>query len=336
MQFPVRNTDVALDAEIDVVFARHMQLPVESAFSLPTGLSPNSDSIISPESTRSHNPDWIHPSKSGGHEGNHQLGSFGPATCDEQSLRGYLRILAKHPPSGQADNDKHLTSPAPSELRRLSTSPVDTEGLLRELSELATPLPPSRAPSNYNHRRYLASIELLQDRPLMHAFRLDSPCMELLEREWVDGADIVFDCDTALVFVPLFQVLHPSSFRSLKDRLSSLSWRYIRLAVVFSLYEASLQRPQDAEEVIRSIKKLQRGLAIAEAYATKRPQAVIQMYFVRSVEQAAATARLLGDVAESRSPFGPWGDRLWLGVDENEVSPASPFFLELLEMSCPG
>jgi hypothetical protein len=159
--------------------------------------------------------------------------------------------------------------------------------------------------------------------------------MDLLEREWIDGADIVFDCDTALVFAPLFQVLLPSSFRSLKDRLSSLSWRYTHLAVVFKLNEADisgLRHPQDEEEradlsdrVIRSIKKLQRGLAVAEAYAIKRPQAVIQMCFVRSVEQAATTARLLGDVAESRSQFGPWGDRLWLGVDEKEVYLASPF-----------
>jgi len=180
----------------------------------------------------------------------------------------------------------------------------------------------------------------------MRILRHDSLRMELLEREWVDGADIVFDCDTALVFAPLFQVSLPSSFRSLKDRLSSLSWRYTGLAVIFKLDEASisgLQRPQDEEEgmdlfarVIRSIKKLQRELALAEAYAIKRPQTVIQMFFVRSAEQAAATARLLGDVAEARSQFRPWGDRLWLGVDEKEVSLASLFFIELLEMLCPG
>ncbi len=88
--------------------------------------------------------------------------------------------------------------------------------------------------------------------------------------------------------------------------------------------------------VIRSIKKLQRELALGEAYAIKRPQTVIQMFFVRSVEQAATTARLLGNVAESRSQFGPWGDHLWLGVDEKEVYLASLFSIERLEMSYPG
>jgi hypothetical protein len=180
----------------------------------------------------------------------------------------------------------------------------------------------------------------------MRVLRHESLRMGLLEREWVDGADIVFDCNTALVFAPLFQVSLPSSFRSLKDRLSSLSWRYTDLAIIFKLDQASisgLQQPQDEEEgmdlfarVIRSIKKLQRELALAEAYAIKRPQTVIQMFFVRSAEQAAETVRRLGDVAEARSQFSPWGGRLWLGVDEKEVSLASLFFIELLEMSCPG
>lgn len=334
-QVPVRNTDVALEAEIDIVSAPQVHLPVEPIISLsPAGLSPNSDSISSLESSKSPTPDWIHTSKTGGLERNHWPTFSGLANCEEQSLRGYLMVLAKQPPSGQADSDKHHSSPARSERRRLSTPPVDTEGLLCELSKLTSPLPPLEASSHYNHR-YLASVELLQDRLLMHALHLDSLRMDLLEREWIDGADIVFDCDTALVFAPLFQVLLPSSFRSLKDRLSSLSWRYTHLAVVFKLNEADisgLRHPQDEEEradlsdrVIRSIKKLQRGLAVAEAYAIKRPQAVIQMCFVRSVEQAATTARLLGDVAESRSQFGPWGDRLWLGVDEKEVYLASPF-----------
>jgi len=339
------NLDEALDAQIDIVSAPHVQLPMESMTSLLPACrslrSLNSDSISSLDSLRGPTPDWIHSSKTGGLEGNHWPTS---APWEEQSLRGFLKVLAKQHPSGQADNEKRLTSPARSELRRRSTSPIDTEGLLRDLSKLAAPLPPLEASPRHN-RRYLASVELLQDRTLMRVLRHDSLRMELLEREWIDGADIVFDCDTALVFAPLFQVSLPSSFRSLKDRLSSLSWRYTDLAVIFKLDEVSisgLQPPQDGEvmdlfaRVIRSIKKLQRELALAEAYAIKRPQTVIRMFFVRSAEQAAATARLLGDVAEARSQFSPWDDRLWLGVDEKEVSLASLFSIVLLEMLYPG
>ena len=349
IQLTARNTDEALDAQIDIVSAPHVQLPAKSTTSLsPACLSLrslNSDSICSLKFPRGPASDWIHLSKTGALEGNHLSTSSGLAPSEEQSLRGYLNVLAKQYPSGQVDNDRHLTPPPQSGLRRRSTSPVDTQGLFRDLSKLAAPLPPLEASSRQNHR-YLASVELLQDRPLMRGLRHGSLHMELLEREWVDGADIVFDCDTALVFAPLFQVSLPSSFRSLKDRLSSLSWRYTDIAVIFKLDDASnsgLQRPQDEEEgmnlfarVIRSIKKLQRELALAEAYAIKRPQTVIQMFFVRSAEEAAATARLLGDVTEARSQFSPWGDRSWLGVDEKEVFLASLIFIKHLEMSCLG
>jgi len=109
-----------------------------------------------------------------------------------------------------------------------------------------------------------------------------------------------------------------------------LSWKYTRLAVVFRLYGdgvPGLQFPQTergqedlSARVIRSFKKLCRDLAIAEAFEEKQAQSDIQMYLARSDEQAAIVARTLGDIAESRSRWRPWDDRLLLGVDEQEVS----------------
>ena len=326
VQFLIYQADVALDA--DIVPAPHMQLPMESIVSPSLiGMSQNVFSIRSLESSNCSSPDWIYPPKTGRCEDNQSLAPSGLATREEQSLRGYLNVLAQQPLSSGVDDDMHLTSPALSDPQRHLTPLFDTKGLVHELSNLTGPPLPLEVSPHSNHR-YLASVELLQDRPLMRALRLDSLRIELLEREWLDGADVVFDCDAALVFTPLMQTLFPSSFRVLKDKLSSLSWRYTHLAVIFQLYDAfsGLRRPQDEEEhsnlsayVIKSIKKLHRDLAIAEAYATKRPQTVVQMYFVRSVEQAARTARLLGDMAESRSQLGPWGDHLWLGMDEKEA-----------------
>lgn len=296
----------------------------------PASLSPNAVSIRSMDAPNCSIPDWIHLSKTGGVDDSNErsLTPSGLVTCEEQSLQGYLNVLAKQPSVvSQADDDTRLTSPAGSGPQGFPTTLFDTERLVRELTNLAGPLPLEISPDRSH--QYLASVELLQDRPLMRALRSDSLRIELLEREWLDGADIVFDCDTALVFSPLIQTLLPSSFLSLKNKLSSLSWRYTHLAVVFKLYDTfffGLQRPRDEEEqeilitqVIKSIKKLLRDLAIAEAYATKRPQTVVQMYFVRSVELAARTTRLLGDMAESQSQLGPWGDRLWLEVDEKEA-----------------
>ncbi|KAH9049509.1 hypothetical protein EDB84DRAFT_1453111 [Lactarius hengduanensis] len=182
-----------------------------------------------------------------------------------------------------------------------------------------------QAPPLRNHR-YLASVELLQNRPLMCALRRDWLRIDLLEREWLNGADLVFDCDTALVFSRL--CLLPSDSRSLKGRLSSLSWKYTRLAVVFKLYGdgvSGLQYSQTesgqedlSARVIRSFEKLRRDIAIAEACGEKRPQTDLQMIFARSDEHAATVARTLGDIAESQSQWGPWDDRLWLRADEQE------------------
>lgn len=236
-----------------------------------------------------------------------------------------MTILANKRLPGHS-HDVPLTSPTSSEQQRVSPPLFDVEKLLWELTNLTTPVPPMQVPPLRNHR-YLASVELLQNRPLVCALRHDWLRIDLLEREWLNGADLVFDCDTALVFSPLCQL--PSDSRSLKGRLGSLSWKYTRLAVVFKLYGVSglqycqTERGQEdlPARVIRSSKKLCRDMAIAEAYGEMRPQADIQMYFARSDEQAAIMARTLGDVAESRPQWGPWDDRLWLGADEQEEEP---------------
>jgi hypothetical protein len=249
--------------------------------------------------------------------------------CGEQSLRGFLSALAKQPLLARPGYGTPPAPPDRTEEQGGSTLPVDTERLLHELEKLAAPLPPLKV-SSCRHHRYLASVELLQDRLFTRALHLASLRIELREREWLNGADLVFDCDTALVFSPLFQIVLPSSFHCLKSKLCSLSWRYTCIVVVFKLYgsgTSGLLGHQEEEgradlfsRVIKFIKKIYRDLALAEAYGTKRSQAVIQVQFVRSIEQAATMARLLGDIAESRSQFGPWDDRLWLGVDEQEVS----------------
>ena len=336
---------MTLDAESDVIVAPKLLLSTEPIITALPGTSSSSQDtalITSLESSKNPSPDWIHSSKAGGLEDGH-LSLAGASSalmvCEEQSLRGYLSVLAKQPLLARPSHSTPPTLPSRSEQRRQSTPPVDTEGLLRELAKLTAPLPPLEASPCRNHR-YLASVELLQDCPLTRALRLASLRIELLEREWLNGADLVFDCNTALVFAPLSQVLLPSSSHSLKTRLNSLSWRYTHIVVVFKLYGSvvsGLQRPQDKEgqanlfaRVTRFIKKIYRELALAEAYGTKRSEAVVQVYFVRSIEEAATTARLLGDIAESRSQSGPWDDRLWLGVDEQEVSLASLSLLELL------
>ncbi|KAH9043682.1 hypothetical protein EDB85DRAFT_2138387 [Lactarius pseudohatsudake] len=309
-------------------FAHHVQLPAGLAATVPPASLSQDPVLITDLATPGiSGPSWLHSYD--GHEIDSDYLSEAEASPrstvhDEQSLGGYLTILSKKRSPGPSHNIP-LTPPTFSEQQRVSPPLFDVEQLLWELTNLTTPVPPMQAPPLRNHR-YLASVELLQNRPLMCALRRDWLRIDLLEREWLNGADLVFDCDTALVFSRL--CLLPSDSRSLKGRLSSLSWKYTRLAVVFKLYGdgvSGLQYSQTesgqedlSARVIRSFEKLRRDIAIAEACGEKRPQTDLQMIFARSDEHAATVARTLGDIAESQSQWGPWDDRLWLRADEQE------------------
>ncbi|KAH9056954.1 hypothetical protein EDB87DRAFT_1686669 [Lactarius vividus] len=311
-----------------VTFVHHVQSPAVLAATVPpASLSQDPVLTTDPETPGISDPSWQHSYD--GHEiDSNYLSSAetSPRSTvhDEQSLRGYLTILSKKCSPGPS-HDIPLTPPTFSEQQRVSRPLFDVERLLWDLTNLTTPVPPMQAPPLRNHR-YLASVELLQNRPLMCALRRDWLRIDLLEREWLNGADLVFDCDTALVFSRL--CLLPSDSRSLKGRLSSLSWKYTRLAVVFKVYGDSVSGLQYSQtesgkedlsaRVIRSFEKLRRDIGIAEACGEKRPQTDLQMNFARSDEHAATVARTLGDIAESQSQWGPWGDRLWLRADEQE------------------
>ncbi|KAI9445387.1 hypothetical protein H4582DRAFT_1915146 [Lactarius indigo] len=309
-------------------FAHHVQLPAGLAATVPPA-SLFQDPVLITDLEASGIPG---PSRSHSYEG-HEVDSnylssaeTSPQSTvhDEQSLGGYLTILSKKCLPGPS-HDIPLTPPTFSEKQRVSPPLSDVEQLLWELTNLTAPIPPMQAPPLRDHR-YLASVELLQNRPLMCALRRDWLCIDLLEREWLNGADLVFDCDTALVFSRM--CLLPSDSRSLKGRLGSLSWKYTRLAIVFKLYDdgvSGLQYSQTesgqeglSARVIRSFEKLRRDIAIAEACGEKRPQTDLQMYFARSDEHAATVVRTLGDITESQSQWCPWGDRLWLRADEQE------------------
>jgi hypothetical protein len=310
--------------------AQHVQLSARLAATVLPPASPSQDPVLITGLETPRIPGTSRLHSFGGHEAdrNYLPVSKTPsqsAVHEPQSLGEYLTIVGNK----RLPGPRHDILPISPTFAGQHVSPplFDIEQLLCELTSLTASFPPMQAPPLRNHR-YLSSVEILQDRPLMGAFCHDWLRIGLLERECLNGADVVFDCDTALVFSPLHILLSDS--RSLKGRLGSLSWKYTRLAVIFKLYGDSvsgLQYPQSEKgrgdlsaRVIQSFKRLCRDIVIAEAYDEKRPQTDIQMYFARSDEEAATMARTLGDMAESQSQWGPWDDRLWLGADEQEVS----------------
>jgi hypothetical protein len=178
--------------------------------------------------------------------------------------------------------------------------------------------------------RYLASIDLLQKRSIVHFLGVSECAVELVERSTLGGVDLILDSDTAVVFASLMAL--PSQCEALAASLGRQSWRYLHVLVIFEGFSSSLAYKFDPTStrlapnpytppILKAIKKLRRDLGIAEALETKNPNASIKFAFANSVQEAALFTRCFGDIAEANDITGGaiWGPRAWLDVEEQEV-----------------
>ncbi|KAF9651946.1 hypothetical protein BDM02DRAFT_459593 [Thelephora ganbajun] len=192
----------------------------------------------------------------------------------------------------------------------------------------ATSLPVSR-------HQYLASLDLLQKHALCRCLSDGLAAIDLIEREFLGGVDLILDQDTAILFLPLSAL--PSECEGLIAGISDISWRYSYILVIFEAFLVS-QAFGDGEEnliasfaftepILKSVKKLKRSLAIAEGVGTKTEDCLVSWAFSKNIEEAARLARVYGDIAESRDKTGGllWQERWWLGEREAEDSPLSEF-----------
>ena len=191
-----------------------------------------------------------------------------------------------------------------------------------------TSLPTSR-------HQYLASLDLLQKHALCRCLSGDTAAIDIIDRGFLGGVDLILDQDTAILFLPLSVV--PSECEGLIAGISDISWRYSHILVIFEAFLVS-QAFGDGEEnlitsfaftepILKSVKKLKRSLAIAEGVGTKTEDCFISWAFATSIEGAARLARIYGDMAESRDRTGGslWRERWWLGEREAEDSPLFEF-----------
>lgn len=182
-----------------------------------------------------------------------------------------------------------------------------------------------------SRHQYLASLDLLQKHALCRCLSDDTAAIDLVEREFLGGVDLILDPDTAILFLPLSVV--PSECEGLIAGISDISWRYPYILVIFEVFLIS-QAFCDGEEnravsftltepILKSVKKLKRSLAIAEGVGTKTEDCLISWAFARNIEEAAKLARVYGDMAESRDRTGGslWQERWWLWERETEGSP---------------
>ncbi|KAI0363531.1 hypothetical protein BV20DRAFT_1007236 [Pilatotrama ljubarskyi] len=261
------------------------------------------------------------------------------AMSAQQSLAQFLALCGKRSLAGSSDasqvllSDAEATNPPPAVFEvhaALSGSSADrSKNMPLELVNNSTLMLPAHIGRPDTGHRYMASLELIQRRALVRA--LDSWAVELVEREQLgSGAEdvhLILDCDTAVLFVTLEAL--PSCGETLAASLTQLSWRFPRILVVFECYPASWSFKGDRDfadkhvasawspPVVKAVKKLRRGLAIADGIQTKRVAAIIEYAFAHTVDDAAAYTRLYGDAAAARDQNGgvSWGERLWLTPD---------------------
>ncbi|KIY44333.1 hypothetical protein FISHEDRAFT_25448, partial [Fistulina hepatica ATCC 64428] len=70
----------------------------------------------------------------------------------------------------------------------------------------------------------LACMELIQKRALVRILRSDACAVELVERETLEGVDMILDPHTAIIIFPLLSL--PSQCDTLTQRLCEVSWCY--------------------------------------------------------------------------------------------------------------
>lgn len=181
--------------------------------------------------------------------------------------------------------------------------------------------------------RYLASLEVIQKQRLVRGLRSRECAVDLVERDHLDGVDIIFDPHTAAIFINLLAL--PLQCETLTERISQQSWRYSRILVVFEAYSPSQSHKAVEHQgisvysppVLKAIKKLRRDMSLAEAFETMSSKCSVKLAFASDVEEAAMFTRHFGNLAECQDESGGviWDDRLWLENDVAEVNLFSPW-----------
>ena len=179
---------------------------------------------------------------------------------------------------------------------------------------------------------YLASLELIQKRPLVRSLSLETSRVQLVERETLGGVDLILDPHTTVIFASLSEL--PMHYETLLANIILQSWRYSRILVIWEYNRTTSHTapPQDSDPEtlmypltsIKGIKKLRRDLAISEALEKKNTNTTVRFAFANDANEAAKFVRCFGDYAEVDDTTGGaiWGTRDWLDCEAQEVFPS--------------
>ncbi|KAI6138477.1 hypothetical protein BKA82DRAFT_4366399 [Pisolithus tinctorius] len=214
----------------------------------------------------------------------------------------------------------------------LADSPPQTTA--DEVIDQNTVTPPPHWIDATTAHRYMASLSMIQRRAIVQELQGDACRVILAERYSLGGCDIIVDPGQAIIFAPLFAL--PAQIEALTERISSESWRYDEILVVFEAYpSARSYRANDKSgdrgglglnaytpPILKAIRRLRRIVSIAEGCGTKDNGCSVIWAFANTIEEAAKVVRCFGEEACARAEQGRagvlWGDREWLEEEEME------------------
>ncbi|KIY74113.1 hypothetical protein CYLTODRAFT_484860 [Cylindrobasidium torrendii FP15055 ss-10] len=165
---------------------------------------------------------------------------------------------------------------------------------------------------------YLVSLDLAQKNVLLRSLRAPDCAVDLVERDTLDGADIIMDAETSVVFASL--VTLPSQREVLVERVAQQSWRYSKMLVLFEAYpESRAYKTSDGPETfnvytpatLKALGRFRRDLNLSLACKKMDEKCVVQLAFAANVHEAALFVRYYGDLA-AQEDGTMWGDRAWL------------------------
>ena len=178
--------------------------------------------------------------------------------------------------------------------------------------------------------KYMASLDVIQKLALVRSLESRECLVDLVERQSLDGVDLILDPHTAIVFLSLFML--SSQCNKYVERVAAQSWKFHRILVVFEAFPQSCgkkgNKTLDSDlnaytpPILKAIGKFRRDLNIAAAFGTKCQETEVFYVFANSVDEGALFTRMFGNFAEENDETGGaiWGDRGWLDGDFLEAS----------------
>ena len=178
--------------------------------------------------------------------------------------------------------------------------------------------------------KYMASLDVIQKLALVRSLESQECLVNLVERQSLDGVDLILDPHTAIFFLSLFML--SSQCNKYVESVAAQSWKFHRILVVFEAYPQSCAKKGNktldsdlnayTPHILKAIRKFRRDLNIAAACGTKCQETEVFYVFANSVDEGALFARMFGNFAEENDETGGaiWGERGWLDGDFLEAS----------------